>query len=93
MCQRVQRNHDMTTDSLSGTGVTYLLVGAAGPGTADSNKDAFRIQSLSVTTNDLTVVGVASATPEPGTWFPGSTALAVIGWVRRTGNPTQCVRS
>ncbi len=75
----------MTTDSLSGTGVTYLLVGAAGPGTADGSKDAFRIRSLSVTTNDITVVGAASATPEPGTWFLGLTALAAIGWVRRAG--------
>lgn len=73
----------MTTDTLSGTGVTYLLVGAAGPGTADGNKDSFRIRSLSVTTNELSLASATSATPEPGTWFLGLTALTVIVWLQR----------
>jgi hypothetical protein len=71
-----------SNNSISGTGVTYLLVGAAAPGAGDGTGDYFKINSLTVTTGTNDVV--ISPAPEPSTVEGGLLALAGIGWyVRR----------
>jgi hypothetical protein len=82
----------VTTDTLSGTGVTYLLIGAAYDGTSgcswgaacgntDGAADFFKIQSLSVTNGSQS--SGQTVTPEPATFGLFGLALAGFGLVAR----------
>lgn len=63
-------------DSLSGTDVTYLLIGAS-TSSANAGNDFFKIQGISTTPYG------ASATPEPATFGLIGSALIGLGFISR----------